>query len=68
MSLPEFITSDPPTHPSHTLYTQVESYPWSSDQDFQTGLAAILGPSPSTSPQSQLEDLTLRARCFYFTR
>jgi len=48
----------------HTL----ESYAWSDDNEFQVGLTAILGPNPETSQRSQVEDLTLHARCFYYER
>jgi hypothetical protein len=38
-----------------------------SDSICQGGLAAILGPKPSSDP-AQILDLTLRAQCFYFSR
>lgn len=47
------------------IFQQIEDYAWDSDPEFQRGLQAILGSSPSTE---QAEHLTLRARCFYFTR
>jgi hypothetical protein len=47
------------------LFEQLESYPWATDEEFQSGLRAILGPSPNTG---QAEHLTLRARCFYYSR
>ncbi|KAH7413362.1 hypothetical protein BKA64DRAFT_660883 [Cadophora sp. MPI-SDFR-AT-0126] len=47
------------------IYEQLENYPWDSDKEFQGGLTAILGPNPSPS---QLQDLTLRAQCFYLSR
>ncbi len=46
-------------------FYQLESYPWDSDAEFQSGLQAILGSDPSPE---QAEHLTLRARCFYFSR
>ena len=48
-----------------SIFQQIEDYPWHSDTEFQSGLRAILGQDPS---QSQAEHLTLRARCFYFSR
>ena len=47
------------------LFQQLEQYPWDSDEEFQSGLRAILGPNPSST---QAEQLTLRARCFYYSR
>ncbi|KAK0122365.1 hypothetical protein ONS95_010606 [Cadophora gregata] len=47
------------------IYEHLENYPWDNDKEFQGGLTAILGPNPSPS---QLEDLTLRAQCFYLSR
>ncbi|KAK2624225.1 hypothetical protein QTJ16_006175 [Diplocarpon rosae] len=50
---------------SQSIYKQLENYSWDSDREFQGGLSAILGPNPSPS---QLQDLTLRAQCFYLSR
>lgn len=50
------------------LFRQVESYDWQSDAEFQSGLAAILGPAGAGRVGDQTVELTLRARCFYFTR
>ncbi len=47
------------------IFQQLEEYPWTSDPEFQSGLQAILGPNPVPD---QAEQLTLRARCFYFSR
>lgn len=55
------------TLPSDMLFQQLEAYTWSSDNEFQNGLQAILRSNPSSS-QEQAELLTLRARCFYFSR
>jgi len=46
------------------IFRQLETYPWDKDKEFQGGLSAILGLNPSSS---QLEDLTLRAQCFYLS-
>ncbi|KAI9859266.1 MAG: hypothetical protein M1813_007040 [Trichoglossum hirsutum] len=51
--------------PQDQLFKQVEDYLWDQDADFQNGLKAILGPSPSPE---QIQELTLRARCFYYER
>ncbi|KAK7533919.1 uncharacterized protein J3D65DRAFT_631794 [Phyllosticta citribraziliensis] len=50
---------------SDNIYAQVDGYPWDSDCEFQGGLSAILGANPSAD---QAIELTLRARCFYYTR
>lgn len=47
------------------LFEQVEQYDWDNDTEFQDGLRAILESSPSSE---QAPELTLRARCFFFTR
>ena len=47
------------------IFERMENYPWNEDAEFQGGLTAILGPSPSPE---QAQELTLRARCFYYAR
>lgn len=47
-----------------SLYHQLESYPFTTDPEFQSGLTTILSSSPSQDPDL----LTLRARCFFFSR
>lgn len=49
------------------LFQQLEDYTWSTDNEFQNGLQAILRSNPSSS-REHAEHLTLRARCFYFSR
>ncbi|KAI4211935.1 MAG: hypothetical protein LQ351_005275 [Letrouitia transgressa] len=51
--------------PDISIFQQLESYPWSADDEFQTGFHAILESNPDSS---QDENLTLRARCFYYSR
>lgn len=60
-SIPEASSTGPATQ----IYAQVDAYPWDVDAEFQAGLRAILGPNANTG---QAEHLTLRARCFYFSR
>lgn len=48
------------------LYRQLDAYDWAGDQEFQGGLAAILGSS-AQDPQ-QVAHLTLRAKCYYYAR
>ena len=47
------------------LYHQLDSYDWAGDQEFQGGLAAILG---SVQDPQQVAHLTLRAKCYYYAR
>lgn len=47
------------------IYEALENYDWDNDVEFQSGLSAILG---SNSTPEQAAELTLRARCFYYTR
>lgn len=47
------------------LFRQLDQYPWDADAEFRGGLRAILGPNP---PPERAEQLTLRARCFYYSR
>ncbi|EON61642.1 hypothetical protein W97_00858 [Coniosporium apollinis CBS 100218] len=66
MATAQSSTLDPTTSDaSSILYEQLDQYPWDTDAEFQGGLAAILGPNPSPE---QAADLTLHARCFYFSR
>ncbi|KFY58789.1 hypothetical protein V496_05954 [Pseudogymnoascus sp. VKM F-4515 (FW-2607)] len=55
------------TEPSNNekLFEELDAYNWEKDAEFQAGLSAILGPNPSPS---QLRDLTIRARTFYYAR
>ena len=48
-----------------SFFQQLDEYPWESDAEFQSGLAAIIGPGPSPE---QAEQLTLHAKCFYYAR
>ena len=58
-------TDLPRDPPDTSIFEEIEAYPWSSDPEFQSGLQSILGQS--ADPQ-QAEHLTLRARCFYYSR
>ena len=48
-----------------SFFEQLDNYAWESDTEFQSGLSAILS---SATSQEQKEELSLRARCFYFAR
>ena len=64
-SEPSTEVSRPIDHDNEAMFTNLEVYPWSTDQEFQSGLQSIL--SQTLSPE-QSEHLTLRARCFYYGR
>ncbi|KAI4275343.1 MAG: hypothetical protein LQ337_003288 [Flavoplaca oasis] len=65
MSTPENPSSSviPPV-PEMSVFERTESYPFSTDPEFQSGLSTILSSNSTQEP----ELLTLRARCFYFAR
>ncbi|KAL8773955.1 MAG: hypothetical protein Q9209_001385 [Squamulea sp. 1 TL-2023] len=50
--------------PELSIFQSIESYPFATDEEFQTGLTTILSSNSAQDP----ELLTLRARCFYFAR
>ncbi|KAF2280381.1 uncharacterized protein EI97DRAFT_439408 [Westerdykella ornata] len=59
MSLPETPSN------AHDVFEKLETYNWDDDVEFQSGLSAILG---NNCPPEQAAELTLRARCFYYSR
>lgn len=70
-------TTADPSLSQHRLFTSLESYPWSTDAEFQSGLSAILGPASTPTDgasttangaSTRTTELTLRARCFYYAR
>jgi len=68
---PLALPSSPPHLPPRDLYRQIHTYPFHSDQDYQLGLAAILGhpeTGPSPSELASNQDLVLQAQCFYLAR
>ncbi|KAI4742507.1 hypothetical protein E4T50_07072 [Aureobasidium sp. EXF-12298] len=48
-----------------TVFQQLDNYDWDHDNDFQTALASILR---SAKTPEQTAHLTIRARCYYYTR
>jgi len=79
---PVELATQPPTHPptpppqtptSDAVFHAISTYPFSTDADFQTGLASILGPSSTATVATDSEtvrrsDTILQAQCFYFAR
>ena len=47
------------------IYRRLHTYDFDKDEEFKSGLSAIL--ASATSPE-QLKELTLHAKCFYFAR
>lgn len=59
-----------PLDPS-SVFTQLSTYPFESDLEFQSGLASIFGHpnTPATADEvAQSQQLILQAQCFYFSR
>ena len=53
------------------IYTDLRSYPFATDSEYQLGLATIIGhPSTPATPEEVYEqpELVLQAQCFYFSR
>ena len=56
-----------PTH----IYTAISRYPFSSDAEYQSGLAAILGHPSTPATEEEIaaqRELVLQVQCFYFAR
>ncbi|CAK40475.1 hypothetical protein CBS63078_10980 [Aspergillus niger] len=53
------------------LFERLSSYPFGSDREFAVGLSIILGHPESPASEEEInrsDDLTLQAKCFYFSR
>lgn len=48
-----------------TSFEAIQSYDWTGDREFQTGLQSIL--SNASSPE-QVATLTIRAKCFFYSK
>ncbi|KAL7268920.1 hypothetical protein RUND412_008434 [Rhizina undulata] len=46
-------------------FEALQAYDWTEDREFQAGLQAILSSAPTPS---QAAELTLRAKCFFFSK
>ncbi|RAL02032.1 DUF5572 domain-containing protein [Aspergillus ibericus CBS 121593] len=52
-------------------FERLSSYPFSTDREFAVGLSIILGHPESPASEAEInrnDDLTLQAKCFYFSR
>ncbi|OJJ69280.1 hypothetical protein ASPBRDRAFT_131225 [Aspergillus brasiliensis CBS 101740] len=53
------------------LLERLSSYPFSTDREFAVGLSIILGHPETPASEEEInrnDDLTLQAKCFYFSR
>ncbi|OAP57730.1 hypothetical protein AYL99_08468 [Fonsecaea erecta] len=64
--------TNPASQPDlEAIYTQLSRYPFSTDAEYQAGLATILGHQDTPATPEELDeksDLVLQAQCFYFSR
>lgn len=63
--------SDPSQSEVSALFEYINSYPFSSDAEFRSGLAVILGHPGTPASEAELtseDDLVLKAKCFYISR
>ncbi|KIW29026.1 uncharacterized protein PV07_04875 [Cladophialophora immunda] len=64
-------THPPPQPDLEATYTHLSRYPFSTDPEYQAGLATILGHQDTPATPEELReksDLVLQAQCFYFSR
>ncbi|KAF5537407.1 hypothetical protein FNAPI_11426 [Fusarium napiforme] len=50
------------------IFTAFDTYPWSKDKNFMSGLYAILGEPGQQNPQASLADMAIHARIFYYAQ
>ncbi|KAF5587188.1 hypothetical protein FPANT_6987 [Fusarium pseudoanthophilum] len=50
------------------IFTAFDTYPWSKDKNFMSGLYAILGQPGQQNPQASLADMAIHARIFYYAQ
>ncbi|KAL6871171.1 hypothetical protein J3F83DRAFT_644282 [Trichoderma novae-zelandiae] len=51
-----------------SIFNAFDSYPWTKDAAFLSGLRAILGPPNPSNPKGSLRDIATHARIFYYTQ
>lgn len=54
-----------------SLFERFRAYPFSTDPEFANGLSIILGHPGTPASEAEVnrdDDLTLQAKCFYFSR
>ncbi|CCT67267.1 uncharacterized protein FFB20_13627 [Fusarium fujikuroi] len=50
------------------IFTAFDTYPWTKDKSFMSGLYAILGQPGQQNPQASLADMAIHARIFYYAQ
>ncbi|KAM0276700.1 hypothetical protein ACHAQH_006468 [Verticillium albo-atrum] len=50
------------------MFTAFDTYPWTKDKNFLSGLSAILGDPNATNPRGEPAELALHARIFYYAQ
>ncbi|KAF5712742.1 hypothetical protein FGLOB1_4372 [Fusarium globosum] len=50
------------------IFTAFDTYPWTKDKNFMSGLYAILGEPGQQNPQASLADMAIHARIFYYAQ
>ncbi|KAF5970992.1 hypothetical protein FBULB1_9460 [Fusarium bulbicola] len=50
------------------IFTAFDTYPWTKDKNFMSGLFAILGEPGQQNPQASLADMAIHARIFYYAQ
>ncbi|KAM0343707.1 hypothetical protein ACHAPU_008298 [Fusarium lateritium] len=52
----------------NAVFTAFDTYPWTKDKNFMSGLFAILGEPGQQNPQASLSDMAIHARIFYYAQ
>ncbi|CVL10805.1 hypothetical protein FPRO06_06828 [Fusarium proliferatum] len=50
------------------IFTAFDTYPWTKDKNFMSGLYAILGEPGQQNPQASPADMAIHARIFYYAQ
>ncbi|RGP80828.1 hypothetical protein FLONG3_1060 [Fusarium longipes] len=50
------------------IFTAFDTYPWSKDKNFMSGLRTILGEPGQQNPQASFSDMAIHARIFYYAQ
>ncbi|KAG8669099.1 hypothetical protein FPOAC2_08415 [Fusarium poae] len=50
------------------IFTAFDTYPWTKDKSFMSGLCSILGEPGQQNPEASLSDMAIHARIFYYAQ
>ncbi|GKU00001.1 hypothetical protein FLAG1_03085 [Fusarium langsethiae] len=50
------------------IFTAFDTYPWTKDKSFMSGLYSILGEPGQQNPEASLSDMAIHARIFYYAQ